>query len=475
MPKIATISITDNESLLEGVLDFIESISKKIGFSRSKELKIRGACEELIYDRIKNAYSNGGIIVIDIILTNDSLEISVQDKGLPYWKSESKYDPLNIDENATGLEDFLVSKMADRTGSEKLGHDGQRTFVWFALPTPFELTRRADKEHIPLDMDITIREIIDDYQDIISAITCIYDEYQYSYSYERLYYPENIKELISHKKFRSFIAVNAHGEAAGHYGLSFSDDYQAMPEWSTVVVRRPFRGRGIFEKMLVHGIEAAKNMDMRAIMTQPTAYHTATQKIVTRHGFAATGMLFQYAASDMISEYNTDGRRLDLAIAVKMLREDTPRTVYLPEEHSEFLREIYSRLKARREYSKPFQPTQDTNLRYEINGIMKAGKIVVTQAYTDFESELNQIARAMRKNKIEMTEMFINLTDPAAPYAYKTAKDAGYFFTGLMPCAENCDYLVMQNVFGAEIDFSAITTIGEYTDLLDYVKKSYEE
>ncbi len=471
MPKIATICITDDESLLEGILDFIGNLSKKLKFPRTKDMKIRGACEELIMDRIKNAYPNGGLINIDFILTADSLEISVQDKGLPYYKSENKYNPENIDENASGLEDFLISKMADRSGSEKLGHEGQRSYVWFALPIPIELNKPAAKEHLPLDYDITIREIKDDYQDIINAITCIYDEYRYSYSYERLYYPENFKDLISLKKFRSFIAVNAHGEAAGHYGLSFSDDYRSMPEWATVVVQHPFRSRGIFEKMLIHGIETAKNMGMHAIMTQPTAFHTATQKIATRNGFTATGMLFQYTASDVISEYNTDGRRLDLAIAVKILREDTPRTVYLPEEHFDFLQGMYSRLKAKREYSKSFcSPAQDTDIRYNINEIMKSGKIVVMRAGADFEKELSQVTHAMRKNKIEMAEMFIDITDPTAPYTYKTAKDAGYFFTGITPCAENCDYLVMQNLFGAEIDFDIITVIGEYTDLLNYIK-----
>ncbi|MCL1940338.1 MAG: GNAT family N-acetyltransferase [Synergistaceae bacterium] len=472
MPKIAAISITDDEGLLEGVLDFIDSISKKLGYARSKELKIRVACEELISDRIANAYPDGGMIGVDITLTNDSLEVSVSDKGLPYWKSESRYDPKNIDENASGLEDYLISKMADRTGSEKLGREGQRAYVCFALPVSAELKKRSAKENVPLDYDITIRETADDYRDIISAITCIYDEYQYSYAYERLYYPENFKELIARGKFRSFLAVNAHGEVAGHYGLSFSDDYRGMPEWASVVVRRPFRGRHIFDQMLSHGIEAAKNMGMRAIMTQPTAYHTATQKIAIRQGFIATGMLFQYVNSDMVSEYNTDGRRLDLAIAVKLLRGDTAKAVYLPEEHAPFLRGLYDRLGAEREYPEPFfNPALDTNLKHEISGIVKSGRIVVTRSGGDFEKELDQVTRTMRRNKVEMAELLISLMDPAAPFAYEKAKGAGYFFTGLIPGGEDCDYIVMQNLFGGEADAGAITATGEYEELLNYILK----
>jgi len=473
MPAIASITILNDERLLEGLLCLIDSISKKLGFLHSKELKIRMACEEIISERIKNAYAGEGFIGIDIILTDEAFEISVHDKGIPYWKNANAYDPRHIDENASGLEDFLIANLADFSGSEKLGKNGQRTFARFALPLPLSLKPREIKECVPKDFDITIREIRDNYDDIISAITCIYDEYQYSYGYERLYYPENFKQLVQDGKLRSFIAVNAHGETAGHYALSFSDDYPNMPEWCSVFVRHPFRRRHIFENMLEHGMETAEKMGMKALMVQPTAYHTATQKICLRNGFTATGFLFQYVNSDMLSEYNTDGRRLDLAVCVKPLREDTDvlgKTVYLPEEHAEFLKVMYGRLGAKRVFAaEEYDSERHTDLKYEMNALLKSGRLVVSQAGGSFETELNQVVRNMRKNKMEMAEMLINIGDPAAPFAYRKATESGFIFTGLVPLGESGDYLLMQNLFGAETDKEVLTTIGEFADLLDYI------
>ena len=476
MSKVASISITDDERFIDGALDFIDHISKGLGFQADKEMKIRIVCEELLSDRIKNAYSASGFINVEISLTTDVLEVSVHDKGFPYWKSESKYDPGNIGEGAPGLEDFLIAKLADSSGSEKLGREGQRIFVRFALPVPIELTKREINERTPLDYNVTIREVKPESdEDIISAITCIYDEYRYSYGYERLYYPEHFKELITQGKYRSFIAANAYDEAAGHYGLAFSDDYPGMPEWTGVVVQHGFRGKGLFEAMLVHSIESAKSMSARAIMTQPTAYHTATQKITLRYGFTATGILFQYTNADLISEYNTNGRRLDLAIAVRFLDCDTRKAVYLPEKHTGFIDGLYHRLGASRDLLNPEPPARETILKHEINSMMKSAKVVVSAVGEYFENELAQVMRVIRKNRAEMAEMLINLSAPAAPFAYEKAKAFGYFFTGIIPCCgETPDYLVMQNLFGGEIDPGVITTIGEYTELLEYIINNQE-
>lgn len=470
--NIATINIIDDERLLTSVLDFIDSIAKKLNFAKDKEMKIGVACEEIISDRIKNAYQDGGIITIEICLTNDTFEVSVLDKGLPYWKSKTCYDPQNIDENASGLEDFLILNMADGSGCEKLGRGGQRMFLRFALPVPIELKQRETKTIAVLDTNIEINEVkADDDEAIINAIACIYDEYQYSYGYERLYYPEHFKELIANKNYRSFIAVNSHKQAAGHYGLAYSDDYPEMPEWASVVVRHEFRGMGLFDKMLAHGIEAAKSAAARAIMTQPTAYHTATQKIALRQGFVATGILFNYVYSDIISEYNTDGRRLDLFIAAKFFDDDIKKAVYLPKEHICFSQEIYKKLNAPREFLSSVLPASETNMKHEVNALMKSGKLVVKRASADFGNELSQVMRAMRKNKLEMAEMLISMSDPSAVFAYEKCKALGFFFTGIIPCCgEADDYLLMQNLFEDEPNFDDIKSIGEYTDLLEYVK-----
>lgn len=475
MPKIATLSIADNKLLLPAALSFIDNIAGKLEFPAPKLLKFKMAYETMLAGRIENAYPNGGIIDIDITLTASMLEVSVRDKGVPYWQSDTGYDPEKVDKNAVGLENYLIANMCDRSGTEKLGRDGQRTFVQLSFPSPLdeENVKRsrlaASDERAPESVNVIIKETSDSENDIIAAISCIYDEYRYSYGYERLYYPEVFRELLHEKKLRSFLAVGDNGEIAGHYCLSLSDDLPGMPEWATAVVRRPFRGRHIFDQMCVHSTEAAKQSGERAIMTQPTAYHTATQRVAEKYGYTATGFLFQYINPELESEYNKDNRRLDLAIAVKFLQEHPKGVAYIPEEHAEVIKGIYKRLGAEYEFPAAFRPEQETLLKHEANALMKSGRVVVTRAGNDFEKELSHVTGDLRRNRAEMVEMLINMSDPAAPFAYEAAKNCGYFFTGILPGGGSGDFLVMQNLFWGKVDADSVATTGEYTELLRYL------
>ena len=141
-----------------------------------------------------------------------------------------------------------------------------------------ETQKSAVKEQA-LDANIRIREVQTE-QDVIEAIRCIYHEYGYSYSYEKLYYVDNFMDLIRKGQLRSFLAVNDHGQIAGHFALAFSEEFPRMPEIATVVINRQFRGMKLFSTFIEHSLQVAAQMKMRAVMGQPTAFHPMSQRCV---------------------------------------------------------------------------------------------------------------------------------------------------------------------------------------------------
>jgi hypothetical protein len=221
--------------------------------------------------------------------------------------------------------------------------------------------------------------------------------------------------------------------------------------------------------MCAHGIEMAKQAGARAIMMQPTAYHTATQHVAERYGYSVTGFLFQYVQSDVESEYNKSGRRLDLAVAVKPLKDNMEGVNYVPAEHADFMKSIYDSLGIKCKFPDPYETGRPTIMNHTVNNLMKNARVMVTQTGNDFEKELSYATGFLRQNKAEMVEMLINMSDPAAPFAYETAKKTGYFFTGIVPCGERGDYLIMQNLFWAHVDFANIATTGKYAEFLKYL------
>ena len=169
---------------------------------------------------------------MEVYLTERYLEVSIKDKGVPSWMESN--DVQDGSEGVGGsdysseqnMRNLLMDFMTDDFGMEKLGRDGQRIFVRmnilrkivFQEPEPYPETKA-------LDTNITIKEVKTP-KDAIEAIRCIYSEYGYSYCYERLYYIDSFMEAIERGELRSFLAVNEHGQTAGHFALSFSDKFK---------------------------------------------------------------------------------------------------------------------------------------------------------------------------------------------------------------------------------------------------------
>lgn len=464
--KLATLEITNNKAYIFPVMSFIDSLVQKhstIDFGRYSQLRL--VAGEMLRQRIDNSYPGSeGTIFVDIAIVGEFLEISVRDKGIPGWQDFS-VDAEKTDAN--GNRNRIISLCVDEIGMEKLGNEGQRVFARKKIINPLEFVEPMPyEEESPLDTNITIRPVTTE-EDVIEAIRCIYAEYGYSYSYERLYYVNSFMELIRSKEIMSFLAVNDHGQTAGHFILAFSDLYKGMPEVSTVVVRKEFRGLGLFAKFMDHCEMVGKEQGFRSLMGQPVTFHPMSQKAFLRAGYTATSLLMSYLGTDIESEYNTESERLGLSVAVKILDKDAYAKVYVPEEMRNFANKIYSRLGIRYDISFDSKTDETTEISVELSTALRMSKIIVRKAGTELEKELNQAIQDAIKKKNEMIELVITLNNPNCPYAYDVAKKCGFSLSGIIPGSENGDYLVMQMLLGDKMNYDKLVLVGEFEEVRD--------
>ena len=464
--KLASLEITNDKAYFFPVMSFIDAIAGRhtaIDVSRYNQMRL--VVGEILKQRIEKSYpGTRGEIFVEIFLAGDFFEISVRDKGVPGWQDFSFDKNLNGTDN-NELRNYMISLFVDEIGMEKLGNSGQRIFVrkkilnplGFVKPEPYE-------EKPPLDTNITIRPVEDE-EDVIEAIRCIYAEYGYSYSYERLYYVNSFMELIKNKEIMSFLAVNDHGQTAGHFLLTFSDMYKNMPEVSTVVIKKEFRGLGLFAKFMDYCDEVGKKCGFRALMGQPVTYHPMSQKAFLKAGYTATSLLMSYINPEIESEYNKNGERLGLSVSVKILDENACSKVYMHKEISGFAEKIYKRLGVEYELQTNGEKSDFSEMSVETNTTLKMTKIVVKSAGDGLESELRQAVMDSIKNKSEMVELAICLNEPSAVYAYDTAKKCDFVISGIIPGAENGDYLIMQMLLGDKMDYDKLVLVGEFEEL----------
>ncbi|MBR2886398.1 MAG: ATP-binding protein [Clostridia bacterium] len=466
MRRLALIEIQNRKFYISAVLDFLDSLVSKhpnVDFSRYNRL--RYVVGEILTNRIENAYPNStGTLEVEFSLSDDCFEASVKDKGVPAWNDFSYNETPDI-YDSNSLRNYILDLWMDDIGMEKLGKDGQRIYVRMNILHPLEFKAPEPyAETEVLDTNISIKPVETE-EDAIEAIRCIYSEYGYSYSYEKLYYVDSFMKMVKNKKLMSFLAVNEHGQTAGHFALSFSDTFKNMPEISSVVTRKEFRGLGLFAKFMDYCMELGKQHGFRAFMGQPVAFHPMSQKAFLKSDFTATSVLLSYIASDVESEYNKEKKRLDLFASVKILDESAQSIIYPPTEIHSFIDKIYKKLGWKYTICTDLELHDNTEMKIENNNSLKSTKVVINGVSDDIAKLLADIVKDSIRRKHEMIEMLISLNDKSCAYCYEMAKKCGFVLSGLIPGSENCDYLVMQMLIGTDCHYEHLVTVGDFEEL----------
>lgn len=463
--KLASLEIYNDTFYLMPTLSFIDTLAiQHTSLEVSRYQRFRLVVEEALNRRIERAYpGKKGMITVELFLTDQFFEVSIKDMGVPGWQNLS-YDKNEL-HTARGMENYIIDTFADIVGMEKLGKDGQRIYlrlnilhkIEFKKPEPY-----AEEE--VLDTNITIRPVLTE-EDAVEAIRCIYSEYGYSYSYERLYHIDSFMEMIRNGSLMSFLAVNDHGQTAGHFALSFNDLYKDMPEISTVVTRSGFRGLGLFARFMDHCIEIGKQHNFRALMGQPVGFHPMSQKAFIRAGFTATSLLMSYLGSDIESEYNREHTRLDLCVGVRILDPNATTSLCPPKELIPFITKIYDRLGWKYEIRNERKTAAETVFSTDNIPQLKMTKIIVKEVGNDIDLTLKNTIQNCIRIKNEMIELVFALKDPGCEAGYFAAKECGFCLSGIIPGGADGDYLIMQFFPGDEAHYDNLVMVGDYEEL----------
>lgn len=466
MMKIASIEIQNKKVYVFPVLAFLDSIiSNHSTVDISRYNKLRFVVGEVLKNRIETSYpGSNGPLWVDLFMSDTFFEVSIRDKGVPQWTSFD-YDVNNLVEDSKDLRNYVLDLWMDGVGMEKLGKDGQRVYIRIKIKNKYNFVEPKPYEAITaLDNNISIRPVLTE-EDAVEAIRCVYSEYGYSYSYESMYYVDSFMRMIRNKEIMSFLAVNDHGQTAGHFALAFSDMYENMPEISSVVIRREFRGLGLFAMFVDHCIKVGKENNCRALMGQPVAFHPMSQKAVTRAGFTATSLLLSYLGSDIESEYNESAKRLDLTACVKILDEKATSTIYPPKELIPLISKMYDRLGWKYEMLDSTDVAKETQIKLEDISTLRMKKIIVREAAIDLEGILQEALKDAIRKKNEMLELVISLSSTSCEYAYETAKKCQFVLSGLIPGGAKGDYLIMQRLLTVDRTYDQLVLIGEFEEL----------
>lgn len=481
------LTLPNDRGYLPAALGFVHNVAEYLGFSETDRRRIELATEEAVTNVIEHAFGTDETSSFDILCRKipGGMEVCVHDMGIPWDPTlDEDYHPeADLDhQTGQGLGKHLIQQLMDEYAFDNLGHDGKQVrlvkyldsqYVGEGLPEGHEVEIAKPPETKPEPVPLEFRRMRP--EEAIEVARAVFECYGYSYAGEFMYYPERIAAMNAEGQMFSAVAVDTEtGEIAGHNALVFNP---ALPaELAVAVTKMKFRGMGIARSLGEFLAQEARDMGLKGMYVKEVTVHPYTQKFCRKLGFEDCGLLLAHSPKSLafkgISDHATQ-RNSDL-LGFRQLHAAELREVYPPVRHREVIERIYQNLGLPiRCLDSGAEPAEvgKTVIKAQVNTARSLCEIHVTHYGADLVWALKHELRRIRRNEVQLVEMYLNLHDPVTPWVVAEAEKLGFFFTGIVPEAATGDVVIMQFFNGIAVEYEELVIERpETAELLDYVK-----
>lgn len=318
--------------------------------------------------------------------------------------------------------------------------------------------------------------------DETGIIACIRDEYGSTYFKRNFYIPEQIRNEAESGHITFLEAETEAGEIAGMLILKQFYPKESMCEIASQIFRRKYRGYGLAVPFFEYGMEILKSRHYSAAYCLPVLFHDTTQRLLYRLGFRATGFVLNVFDMGRITHsYKRDrNRKHSQGIQIMAQEKRDAGTLYLPPEHIDICKKIYDSLEV--EYRICEESGLNTGIK---RGILlpAISSITVRQDEnqsslvihihcigTDLLKRMEAIHRKYPLTGLQTANVFLNINDRNAVWAYRQFKENGYFFTGIKPLCSDREYMILHNSGEVEFYLEDYVVTEEFTELIKYIE-----
>lgn len=459
------ITVSADEGLISPTLDLIEDLSTMNGVSEKDALRLRLSLEEILLSVFSYGYRSDRRRSVDISVSAlpDSLRVSVHDKGIPY-----DYETLRSGGGSISAD--ILTGMPDGPVLRSLGSGGREQVLEFPRAQVCRsCSSGVAEESAPCLEGIEIHPMRP--EEGIQVAQCLYDEFGYSYVNDIVYYPEKFAAAVESGKFACYTAVSKDGEVAAVLSLTTDPHLPGTAELSMGVVRKKYRKASLMTRLTEAVMGRARELGMTSVFCRPVGYHPYTQKIAIAQGMMPCCVELNHITADVSNSYESVGRRHHTFCGTLMLN-DVHRTIHCPSGEEDIIMTVIRNCSLDRGIapSEAPSPGSETAIDIEIIPTLRAACIYVDRVGEDAAATLGREHRRMKSAMCELSNLYINLQDPAAGTMYDAARALGYFVTGMFPASEKCDYLMMQDPFYGGVDYDAFSTESPFDELLEMIR-----
>ena len=481
---IAQISCLADKKYLSSILDFVVDICKSQGISSQDRERLRLIVEEASLNVIQHAFPADEMGSYDIVISRlpGKIEISVEDKGLPYdFKSPAS-------QKQAGIGISLMKAFADEVQFLNRGRKGKSIrFIKnlnYKNIGEYELnSSKRSTEIVAKDTPVQFRMMKK--ADSVNVARCMYRSYGYTYGKEFIYYPEKVKEMLASGLLHSCVVLSPDEEIVGHLALIMDKAESKVGETGMAIVDPRFRGRGLFKRMKLYLADYAKEKGMYGFYSEAVAVHPYTQKGNISLGANQTGFLIAFTPSTMhfkkIEKKERTKRQTTVLFYYKIQKEPK-RKVYPPFHHKTMITKIFKQNELNREICEAQKQKWDnyivstSEIEVKIQKEPARAFLKIHEYGRDFADMLKYRLKELCIKKIDCIYIDMPLSNAVTQNFCAKVEQLGFFFAGIIPELYNGDYLRMQYLNNVDPNLENVTVVSDFGhELFDYIVSNYEE
>ncbi|MBN1277582.1 MAG: hypothetical protein JXA35_08825 [Deltaproteobacteria bacterium] len=303
--------------------------------------------------------------------------------------------------------------------------------------------------------------------------------YGKGYPIETYINPGKLIEENAKNRTVSSVARTVRGDIVGHNALYNSAPYHGIYESGAGLVHKYYRGgKGIFTKMVAHGLEmASQRFGFDGVYAESVCNHVFSQRLTRDLGLSTHAIEVDLMpATAYVKEESAAGRVASLLEFLSL----KPRThrVYLPPVYKDSLSFIYSGLDDKRELAvsdEALSSNSKSEIKTQLFSYAQVARLAVTDTGDDFEPAIRNEEITVRQQGVSVIQVWLKLSSGSVGEAVEILRSRGYFLGGVLPRWFDDDGLLMQKIFiapsweGIQIEYERAR------ELLEIVRIDWEE
>ena len=486
--EYSSIRIPNDSKYAAAAAIYVSEIARAIGMDapdlKALENGITGAISALLDYSFEPSEDSTLEIICERI--PEGLMVSLRDKGLPFGAESSSDGQPGIAEPFFRLKEYL-----DEIQLNNLGPDGKELVLIKHLKNktisdyytacdlePYE-TAAASIARTPGKFKCNIRRM--EPKDAAEVSKTIYKTYGYTYPHDYVYYPEKIIALNDSGRVYSAVAIIDDSEIAGYGVFQIWDQNPQIVEMAQGVVKPRYRSMGCFRNITRHLLDQAHSRGIKGAFGEAVTNHTVSQHTMHGFDFKDCGLRLGLIPPETVFRGMNAEISHRVSMLVQFLYLQPPvagsQTVYAPPHHKDILADLYNELGAAPVIANTISMedgNQNSHAEFKIKltGSMRYARMIVEAYGENFIAALKTKVRELCLKKIEIINLFLNLSNPLTAATAVKIENLGFFFGGILPHGfKNGDALIMQYLNNVPIEYDAIQVKSAMAQkLLDYVR-----